>query len=98
VRLAFTTFATVLALSNVAYSQSLDELAATGCGVRTSLESWFPGDFDDEHRVKVPYLVLQCDDGAIYACTVTIEKTLDQAREVGLISNQCLRITSQGNN
>jgi hypothetical protein len=85
-------------IGSVAFSETLDALTSSGCLVQASMETWFPGDFDDSLRVKVPYLVLQCGDGAIHACTVTVEKTVDQTQEVGLISNQCLRISSQGNN
>ena len=88
-------FATVFALP--AQSQTLDDLTDNGCQVRASYEGFFPGDIDDQFRIRVPYLVMQCADGTIHACTVTLQKTLDQSREVGLISNRCLPVTSRGN-
>lgn len=92
-----------LAASQFVASQALsatwlDQLTTDGCELRGSFEAMFPTDADGPARIPVSYLLLQCKDGKIHACTVTVEKTVDQIREVGLISNFCFPITSKGNN
>ena len=87
----------VAVLSVQAQSAELDELVARDCQLGGTIESFFPGDQNFAPRVKVPYLVLQCEDGTIHACTVAVQTTLDQWREVGLISNFCFAVSSEGN-
>jgi len=77
-------------------AEPLDELTSRGCDARGAFEAHYPGDQNFEPRIKVPYVLMQCEDGLLYACTVTVETTVSDGTEIGLISNSCLPLTSKG--